>query len=797
MQILKNKFSKLFKDYWQFILIIAIFAVFFYPVWLGKIPLPADALVAAHVPYTEVKWEGYPAGVPFKNLEISDTFSQFYIWKSFAGESWRMGKVPLWNPYMFSGTPFLATLHSSVFYPLNILYTIFSDQYAWTALIGLQVLLSLIFMYVFLRRLGLSSFPSLFGSVAFSFSGYMISLLEFTKGGQSGLWFPLLLTFGLNLFQSKRILWLVPISLVFFFIFSAGDFQTPIYILATYGLLGIFFSISQKSFKPFWLSVVSIILGVCLSAIQILPTLDLYKNSVRVKDSYVSEYNYGLLGWEKVTNFIWPDFHGNVVTGNYQGKYSYHEYMAYVGILALFFVAYSLLSKKSFIEKFFWTALVISLFLLFPNPIGYLPYKLGLPALSTSFASRILFLTDFCMAVLSAYGFQKFIDSKNRKLGVLLGIGLFLLVSVPYVVLTFLLKQPNLNSTLNSIYSISQRNIILSIIISALFLTYFYLTVLVKGKLSFKKYLTVFILCLSLFDLLRFSWKNTPFSERRFVFPETSILKFLKDAEKPFRIVGGIPTNIFMQFDIESAEGYDPIYPFISAELISVINNGDLDSPSGRYGLIGNYSSPFLNLANVKYIVDYKKGPAGDINKDGSFNQDLLGKNFKLVHQEGRVSIFENKNVYPRVWISRDYKVEKTPTKLIEELSNSLTDKKLTVYLEENFEGFSDRSLNVESKVNKYDQDINTIQISYESSKSVLLFLSETYDSGWKAFVDEKESKVFKSNYSYMSVLVPQGNHSVRLVYDPDSFKLGQMVSLGGLIIIFVISLNSFLKRKK
>src|SRR5512140_2474908 len=39
----------------------------------------------------------------------------------FAAEWWRRGVIPLWNPYLFGGMPFVGDIQSGIFYPLNLL----------------------------------------------------------------------------------------------------------------------------------------------------------------------------------------------------------------------------------------------------------------------------------------------------------------------------------------------------------------------------------------------------------------------------------------------------------------------------------------------------------------------------------------------------------------------------------------------------------------------------------------------------------------------------------------------------
>ena len=41
--------------------------------------------------------------------------------RSFSSDAFREGRIPLWNPTIYCGTPFLATFQPAVFYPPNLL----------------------------------------------------------------------------------------------------------------------------------------------------------------------------------------------------------------------------------------------------------------------------------------------------------------------------------------------------------------------------------------------------------------------------------------------------------------------------------------------------------------------------------------------------------------------------------------------------------------------------------------------------------------------------------------------------
>jgi hypothetical protein len=54
----------------------------------------------------------------------ADLGQQFLAWRAFAAASLRTGQLPRWNPYSYSGEPFLAGFQSAVFYPPNLIFLV-------------------------------------------------------------------------------------------------------------------------------------------------------------------------------------------------------------------------------------------------------------------------------------------------------------------------------------------------------------------------------------------------------------------------------------------------------------------------------------------------------------------------------------------------------------------------------------------------------------------------------------------------------------------------------------------------
>ena len=74
-----------------------------------------------------------------------------------------------------------------------------------------------------------------------------------------------------------------------------------------------------------------------------------------------------------------------------------------------------------------------------------------------------------------------------------------------------------------------------------------------------------------------------------------------------------------------------------------------------------------------------------------------------------------------------------------------------------------------------------TVTVKTNSSSPKLLFLSDVFDPGWKAFVDGKESRIYRADYDFRAVVAPAGAHTVEFRYAPDEFRWGIMLSIAGL----------------
>ena len=207
--------------------------LFFYPIFQGKVPFPGDLLVGQYNPYNALSIDGFTSGsVPHKAQGI-DVVRELYPWKHFVISEIKSGRLPFWNPHQFSGQNLLANFQSGAFYPLNLLFLLIpSFVSAWTVYILLTPLLSITFLYLFLRTLNVSKQASLFGGVVFAFSSYMAVWMEYGNIGHTLLYLPLVLLAVEKLLREYKVRYALLFLGSLLCSFFAGYIQGYFYITA-------------------------------------------------------------------------------------------------------------------------------------------------------------------------------------------------------------------------------------------------------------------------------------------------------------------------------------------------------------------------------------------------------------------------------------------------------------------------------------------------------------------------------------------------------------------------------------
>lgn len=89
--------------------------------------------------------------------------------------AWAFGELPLWEPRVMFGYPYLADPHAAVFYPLSLILRVLPFPAAYGVFVVSHVLLVGVFLFFLLREWGLARSSSAFGAAVLMFCGFTVS----------------------------------------------------------------------------------------------------------------------------------------------------------------------------------------------------------------------------------------------------------------------------------------------------------------------------------------------------------------------------------------------------------------------------------------------------------------------------------------------------------------------------------------------------------------------------------------------------------------------------------------------
>ncbi len=746
---MKN-WKKLFTDKLVLLVFFLITAGFFYRFFLyGKIPIPADTILGMYHPWRDKVWDGFTSGVPFKNFLITDPVRQQYVWRKLAVDELKNGNLPIWNPYNFSGNPLLANFQSAVFYPLNILFFIFSFNLAWGLLVFLQPVLAGFFLYLYLRFLKVSKIGSLLGSLCFAFCGYSIAWLEWNTIIHTLLWLPLILLSIEKILLGPR-KWFLILLLALISSFFAGHMQVFFYVflITIIYILIRTIQLKQNDKNTILLFVICFMLFAAITSIQWLPTLKFISLSNRTYDLGDWTKPGWFIPWQNLIQFVAPDFFGNPATANYWGIWNYGEFVGYLGIIPLIFALSAIIFRRDKKTLFFSLLAFVALIFVLPTPLAKLPYILKLPFLSTSQPTRLMSIVDFSLSILAAFGFDWFIKNKNDKKIVSVILSLFLLLGFCWLAVV---GNRSLGLEISSdTILVARKNLILPSVI--LLISGILIILKTKYINRFETLFKCLIILLVVLDLFRFGWKFTPFSPENWLFPQTKLTEYLTDNASYWRIMSLdrqiMPPNFDSTYGFLDVSGYDPLYLSNYSQLAGAWGrNAPNITPASFNRIItpDTLNNFFPDLLGIKYLLSFDKLPEND---------------FTLLDQEGQTYLFENKKVFPRAFLVEELINTSNQQEEIEKMF-SLGDKLRYTAVTSQKIRVNSNILNPSESVIITQYRPNKIEMRVRSDYERMLVLTDIYYPVWQAYIDEEKTEIYPVDFALRGIIVPPGEHKI------------------------------------
>lgn len=746
-----------------------------------------------------------------------DLAPYFIPFRFFWVENIKNGDIPLWGPYQFSGHPFFANPQYAILYPINGLFFILPFDIAFNTIILIHFFLGGFFTYLFLRDLEASPSGAFIGGLIFMLSGYLLSIHSLLTILLSVVWTPLVIMFFRRAMTKPAIkneiltAFFMAIAFLgggveivygnFFILLLIVIFSPHSHPFISKRVIPIIMLYAKRTRSLIFVSMVFLL----LSAIQLLPFLELWMHSIRSHGISYQEATIWSFAPQDFLLFILPDAYGYFLDMKKYWLSQCWLKTLYTGGLPFILSTIYFIKGKEW--KVFLSLMILSISLslgrynpIYPFLFKYVPFLNGI-----RYPVKFLYLFILVLSVTAGLGFDKLMELasngggkrlKHLFISLSLISGFVLLCTIlGHQEISYFLKErgidfPNYNHISTNLYHLKRF---------FFYFTLFFLLLRIGYEVKWKiwtQVLLIFFLIADLFGNMGFYGKEKTSD----YFQKTRILELISSDPGNFRIFS-TPKTISMDTPIfipdpsplkalkeKHLPSFNLLYSLRDIWGIDVIR---LKRANDLYRTLTETpsisSTPLIDLYGVKYVISITPIDDSRLELIYSTTEGLPGRREDLL-KENTIKLYRNRIPPQRGWLVKKFRVMDSES-ILKKIRNQEFCLQKEVLLEKEPRTFlllntpkSQESFPFMDKIEWISETNNRIHLSVHAGEDSILVLNDTYFPGWKAFIDGKEEKIFRANYNFRAVLIPSGNHQVEFVYDPFSFKLGAWVTSLGVL---------------
>jgi Bacterial membrane protein YfhO len=751
--------------------------------------------------------------VPF----YRDLTNYFYPLRYSLYESYRAGELPLWDRHFAQGFPNLAGFQSGTFYPPHFVFFFLPFFTSIRVLFVFHFFLAAIGTYALLRRWSYSWDLSIVGSLLFTFGGVIVSLSNLLNHFQTAVWLPWLILTWERLLLTPKWKNFIAVTFIASLQILAGSPELFVMSMGLALLDGFRIRDSEPQvscFRVFGFALACNLLMVAIIMAQLLPTAELIMGSRRSQSIPAAEAFMWSFNPYSLISLFFPDkeVELNISTGL---RLFFTRDVSllisnYFGIISVFGIAlwtyYATRRERIMLTALALGSLAIALggnALVYPYLFKHFPFLSAV-----RFPEKFFFLTYAFVILMTMRGLRSLLLDETKQLRgpvIILGsicvawLGLYLSLNFHSEIVSDFIAGNSSIPPLSDIHARATVSVLTNLQQQVMLsLALFFLLVLVKVDKIRPLLFSVLLLSVVYVDL---TWAHRSFlftlkpdrllSSAPVIHPADAKLTrlfyypSLHDLHPAFYSVMGRPTfeqavalsfknylpNVGVFHGIDYFQEIDALNRRQYSDFLSFANNLDFER-----------QIKLLSIFNVGYVVSFRELPESGIRLVGRFP-----KYFSWLYRVDRT--------VPRVYVVGKTIVEKHSVKALQRLSTAEFEPLREVILDGDAPIRPSSHLTAQAIIERYENNVVTIQTA--ASEDGILVLADSYYPGWKAFVDGKETKIFKANHFFRAVVSPKGNHRIEFRYEPWSFRLGIIISTFSLVCVVVISLVLFLRQRK
>lgn len=720
-----------------------------------------------------------------QGLDLS-TAELFY--RDFEFREIKQGNFPLWNPHLFSGTPFFDGVQSTALYPPNYLHLLFPLPQAINLGIALHTFLLGCFMYLWTSHRRLHPLACTLSSVLVMFSGpYFMHIYAGHLGNLCAMtWAPLILLAIDGLLDRPSPGWcLLGVFAVTMQILATQP-QYVYYTALTACIYCLFCLFRAKRRSHFVAGLLAILGGsLCLSAVQILSGLQSAPEGIRsmgVNFQFSSMFSFPP---ENFGTLLAPFFFGDMTSIPYWGRWYLWEMSLFFGVTGFMLALYGALAGEKRLRRYsvLMTAILLLLASGAHTPLFQLLYQY-LP-LFNKFrgTSKFIFPAALFLCMLAGIGMDRLMQQTqiSRKFMLALFAAGALIVAAPPLIKAYPQQWGNAMRAIQATgesYLSPQAYLDAGFIENAgrfassalltsgmvcLLLSFF----LLLRRYSEKAVYGVFVLACA--EVFVFAATNRPVFDIRSLLLD-NFAQFYREHPGDYRVASQFIPNMAASTGAKDIWGYFPVVLKRYAQFIFFTQGADPDRTM-QLSTLQHYH-PLFKMLRCRYVIT----PRGN----GAFIQEAAPETM------------------PRLLLMQDWQMFTRRDDIFQAMTKNSFDPLRTVILESTPLPQPER-VPTAGTVTLEASSTDVLRIRATLGGAAILLITDSYSSGWRARAlpgsVQQDYPVMPANYTLMAIPLAAGEHRLLLEYRPRAFMIGKWVSLASLGIFCVVLIFSVKKR--